>query len=356
MEFFATVMKYSVKYRTHLTAHRLKITLLEPIEPMLKVILDTDPGGDDIFAFFWLLSLVKQGLAELVAVTAADGNVAADQTFLNVSQILSLVGFESIQVGRGVPMKTEPAENAAHIHGTDGMGNLSSTLPKATHSIESARNSDEVIVDCLNAAPGEITLVAIGPLTNLAAAEEKSPGILKKAKEIVIMGGAFHCPGNATPHAEFNIWFNPAAAAAVFKSRDDIVVLPLDVTTRLVFTSEMTQSVVQSNSDSQMAQFMHQLCEFMRGTALRYRETNQLPGFLVHDAATLGYLFYPETLMLKRAKVQIETQGEWTTGQTLIDRRKTAKSEANAWVALQVDRTSFFTSFVEDLKYLTQLI
>lgn len=316
-----------------------------------KIILDTDPGGDDIFAFLWLLSLVKQGLAELVAVTAADGNVAARLTFSSSSQILGLGGFPRIEVGRGVPVKGETVEDAAHIHGSDGMGNLSHTLPPATHSLDAARYSDELLIDKLNGAPGEITIVAIGPLTNLAAAETKSPGILKKAKEIVIMAGAFYCPGNITPHAEFNIFYNPEAAQIVFDSRNDIVVMPLDVTQKLIFTRYMAQAVSQANPESKLSQFSIALCEFMIGTALGYRETRGIPGFLVHDAATLGYLFYPETLMLRRAKVRVETKGEWTRGQTLIDSRHSAKVDANAWVALQVDEVGFFASFVEDLKW-----
>ena len=317
-----------------------------------KIILDTDPGGDDIYTFLWLLSLVKRGLAELVAVTSADGNVAAKCTFSSSSQILNLAGFPHIQVGRGVPAKREIIEDATHIHGSDGMGNLSHTLPAATHTIEDASYSDEIIIDELNAAPGEITIVAIAPLTNLAAAETKSPGILKKAKEIVIMGGAFFCPGNITPHAEFNIWFNVEAAQTVFDSRDDIVVLPLDVTRHLIFTRDMTQAVTQANPESKLSQFLTNLCEFMIGTALGYRETAGISGLLVHDAATLGYLFYPETLMFKRAKVRVETKGQWTLGQTLIDSRLATKTAANAWVALQVDEGKFFTSFIEDLKHL----
>lgn len=93
----------------------------------------------------------------------------------------------------------------------------------------------------------KLPLSRLGPLTNLAAAETKSPGILKKAKEIVIMGGAFFCFGNVTPHAEFNIWFNAEAAQTVFDSRSDIVVMPLDVTRHLIFTREMTQAVTQVN-------------------------------------------------------------------------------------------------------------
>jgi inosine-uridine nucleoside N-ribohydrolase len=317
-----------------------------------KIILDTDPGGDDIFALFWLLSLVKQGLAELVAITATEGNVAAQKTFLNASQVLDLMGFSAIEIGRGVPIASHSGADAGHIHGADGMGNLSQTLPAPTHQVETARDADQLIVDRLNTAPSEITIVAIGPLTNLAAAELRQPGILKKAREIVIMAGAFQCTGNVTPQAEFNVWLNPTAAQVVFDSRNDTVVLPLDVTRHLVFTQDMVQAVTQAHPNGKMAHFLTALCQFMISTALQYRETGGSPGFLVHDAATIAYLFYPETLMLSRSQVQIETTGEWTKGQTLIDRRHRPKSNANAWVAQQVDAIGFFTSLIEDLKYL----
>ncbi|MBE9065659.1 nucleoside hydrolase [Leptolyngbya cf. ectocarpi LEGE 11479] len=319
-----------------------------------KIILDTDPGGDDIFVFLWLLSLVKQGLVDLVAITAAEGNVAARNTFTNSAQILELAGFSTIPIGRAVSLQSDPGENAGHIHGTDGMGNLSRTLPSSARDFDSAQSADDLLIEALNADPGQITILAIGPLTNLAAAEAKQPGILKKAKEIVVMGGAFHCRGNVTPTAEFNIWFNPKAAQVVFDSRDDIVVLPLDVTRDLVFTQTMAEIVTQHNAHSNLAQFVVKLCRFMVSTALKYRATGGIPGFLVHDAATVGYLFYPETLMLRRARVQVETQGEWTLGQTLMDERHRAKSGTNAWVALQVDSPNFFTSFVEDLKHLIE--
>ncbi|MEG4506879.1 nucleoside hydrolase [Microcoleus sp. F6_B4] len=147
-------------------------------------------------------------------------------------------------------------------------------------------------------------------------AETKSPGILKKAKEIVMMGGAFFCSGNVTLHAEFNIWLNAEAAQTVFDSRNDIVAMPLDVTRHLIFIRDMTQAVTQANPESKLSQFSIALCEFAIGTALGYRETARIPGFLVRDAATLEYLFYPETLMLKRAKVRVETKSELTNNFT----------------------------------------
>lgn len=316
-----------------------------------KIILDTDPGGDDIFAILWALSLVRQRHADLVAVTAAVGNVAARQTFRNSNQILELTGYPNIPVGRGVLLQ-EDSKDAAHIHGADGMGNLSQILPPSTSDYASATAADELLIEQLNSNPGAITIVAIGPLTNLAAAEIKQPGILRQAKEVVVMGGAFHCSGNVTSTAEFNVWFNPTAAQVVFDSRDDIVVLPLDVTQNLVFTQEMAKAITQPNPNSRLAQFVVQLCEFMIETALKYRETTGKSGFLIHDAATLGYLFYPDTLVMQRAKVRIETQGEWTKGQAVIDSRQCAKPNSNAWVALQIDAIKFFTNFIEDLKYL----
>ncbi|MEO0409005.1 MAG: nucleoside hydrolase [Cyanobacteria bacterium P01_A01_bin.135] len=317
-----------------------------------KLILDTDPGGDDAVALLWLLSLVKQGIAELVAVTTAQGNVAAQQTFINSSRLLALAGFSHIPVGRGA-LPPGLGDDAAHIHGGDGMGNLSPSLPAATHDYAIAPPSEDLLIEQLAAAPGEITLVAIGPLTNLAAAEAKQPGILRAAKEIVVMGGAFG-PGNVTPMAEFNIWFNPPAAQTVFDCCDNVVLLPLDVTRQLQFTEAIGQRLLQRSPDNALAQFVQKLCQFMTTTALQYREVAGTPGFLVHDAITIAYLFYPNTLTLQRACLQVETQGQWTAGQTVMDRRQGSQPGANTWVAVQADTANILASLVEDLTVLME--
>jgi inosine-uridine nucleoside N-ribohydrolase len=318
-----------------------------------KILLDTDPGGDDVFALLWLQSLAKQGLAEIVAVTTVDGNVRNQFTFANAGKALALGGFGHVEVGRSVSAR-EPAQDAAYIHGSDGMGNLSQTLPAPKHQLSQARCADDGIIDKLSAAPGEITLVAIGPLTNLAAAEEKSPGILAKAKEIVIMGGAFRCKGNITSHAEFNIAYDPEAAQKVFASRDDIVVLPLDVTRQITLTTERVYAISRAAPESRIARFIVSLCQFMSKTSMSFRETDGIRGFHVHDAATLAYLFYPETLLLRRARVRVETQGEWTRGQTVFDDRHMAKTGANAWVAMEVDAVNLLAILAEDLKVLIE--
>ena len=318
---------------------------------MTKIIFDTDPGGDDAFALLWLQSLAKQGHAELIAVTTAEGNINSKLTFINASKVLSLGGFEKVELGRGVTVKNPQADDAAHIHGMDGMGNISNNLPAAKHDFEKAVYSDDLIIDKLNAYPGEVSILAVGPLTNLAAAETKSPGILKKAKEIVIMGGAFKVPGNVTTHAEFNIFYNPEAAEKVFSSCNNLVILPLDITEKLLFTPEMAEDIM-SSSQNHLTQFISDLCDFMTEANLRYRQTRGFKGFLVHDGAAVAYLFYPETLLFCRAKVDVETQGKHTLGKTFFDERFIAKKDANSWVALEVDKEGLLASLLEDIKFL----
>ena len=129
------------------------------------------------------------------------------------------------------------------------------------------------------------------------------------------------------------------------------MVLPLDITEKLLFTPEMAEGIVR-NSQSNLTQFISDLCNFMTEANLRYRQTKGNKGFLVHDGAAVAYLFYPETLLFRRAKVEIETQGKYTLGKTFFDERFTAKTDANAWVALKVDKEGLLASLLEDLKFL----
>lgn len=324
---------------------------MKPQSNRRKLLVDTDPGGDDIFALLWLQSLAKQGFAELVAVTTVDGNVRAKSTFSSASKILNLGGFEAVEVGRAVPFHPGIIEDAAYLHGDDGMGHLSHTLPELNRQFEDARYSDEIIIEKLEANPGEITVIGLAPLTNLAAAEVKRPGILKLAKEVVLMAGAFQTRGNVTPLAEFNVAYNPEAADKVLSSRDDMILIPLDVTHDLILTVEMTAAIARTYPEHPIAQLIHDLCRFMSSTSLRYKETAGIEGFLVHDAVTVAYLFYPETLLFRRAFVNVETKGEYSKGQTFFDRRHGAKTQANAFVALQADRVNLLAILIEDLKY-----
>lgn len=320
-----------------------------------KVLLDTDPGGDDIYSIFWLQSLMRQNVVELLAIATTEGNVSARNTFNAACQVLRLANIESVAVGRGVDIPEAAVPNASHIHGSDGMGNLSRTLPPGRRRFHEALPSDDLIIRVLKAHPYEVTVVAIGPLSNLAAAETKEPGILRLAKEVVIMGGAFQVPGDISPVAEFNMAFNPRAAQRVFASREDLVVLPLDVTRKLVFSPTMLNQVVgHQETRSTIAQFMVDLAAFLSSTSMQYRETNGQQGFLVHDAVAIAYLVYPELFKFSRLQVDIETEGRLTAGQTLSDRRHGVKTGVNAWVAEQVDAANLLACLVEDLQYLVK--
>ncbi len=317
-----------------------------------KILVDTDPGGDDTFALLWLQSLVKQGFAEWVGVTTVAGNVSAELTFASACKVLALGGFESVKVGRSVIWEGGTIGDASEVHGMDGMGNLSHVLPDSPRQFAAASYADEMIIDTLESAPGEVTVIGLGPLTNLAAAEQKRPGILRLAKELVLMAGAFEVPGNVTSQAEFNVAFNPEAAAAVLESREDIVILPLDVTRKLILTVEMTEAIGQKYPHLELAQFIHQLGQFMSESCLRHRETAGINGFLVHDAVTVAYLFYPETLLFRRGWVRVENAGNYTRGQTILDRRHETKCFTNAFVAVEVEAMNLLGILVDDLNRL----
>jgi len=321
--------------------------------PPRKILFDTDPGGDDMFALLWLQSLSRQGHAELVAVTTTAGNVDSRQTFLNASRALALGGHPEVELARAASRQEETVD-ASHIHGRDGIGNLSRSLPPAPHRWDEAPRADDLIIEKLSSASGPITLVAVGPLTNLAAAERKAPGILARAKEIVWMGGAFRHRGNITPRAEFNTFCDPEAAQYVFANCEQVVVLPLDVTTQVNFGARQAEAVLREAGGSATAAFLDDLSTFLISTTQGFRENAGKSGFHVHDAVALAYLYHPEMLFFRRAQVQIETSGQWTRGQTIFDERHGAKRRANAWVAQQVDAESLLHVLVEDFKLLCE--
>lgn len=249
---------------------------------------------------------------------------------------------------------------------------------------------------------GEITILATGPLTNLADAERSRPGVLRKARRIVIMGGALPgTRGNITPLAEFNFAFDAPAAALVLEEAglevrqtssppliashktnksalQDIVLMPLDVTTKLVCTDAMVTGALLEGCDIAKgglgeeaaggtyeptargaAKFLRDLSSFMFKTALQFKETDGTKGFLVHDASTILALFYPECLTFTRAQVSVvvsEPRGRRhsldTNGMTFLDRRHCPKLKANCWVGVGIDAAGALSIMVEDLKQL----
>lgn len=371
-----------------------------------QIIMDCDPGGDDVFALVWLLALRKQGVCDVRAVTTTEGNVKAPLTFAAADKVLQLFLSADVDVCAQTPADSRNGDrgartvarqayaeavaegaggsgdgfsDAAHIHGCDGMGGLSQRLASGDTRYTEAEESYERLIRELDQHPGEITILATGPLTNLADAERARPGVLRKARRIVIMGGALPgTRGNITPLAEFNFAFDAPAAALVMEDAglEDIVLMPLDVTTKLVCTDSMvTDSLLEGRNVADGSQlsvegmyeptvdgagrFLYDLSSFMFKTALQFKETDGRRGFLVHDASTILALFYPECLQFTRAMVSVAVSepkgrrhGIDTNGMSFIDRRHCPKLEANCWVGVEIDAAGALSIMIEDLKQL----
>src|SRR2546426_10720650 len=194
---------------------------------MYRIILDTDPGIDDALALF--LALASPEL-QLEAITTVSGNVHVDLTTRNALTLLELAGRTDIPVARGCdrPLSRQPVF-AEYVHGQNGLGGVELPEPQLQPV---GQHAVDLIIERVMAAPREITLVPIGPLTNIALALRKEPRIAEHVREVVIMGGALRVPGNVTPEAEFNIYADPHAAHIVFHAGWPIRLVSLDVTNK----------------------------------------------------------------------------------------------------------------------------
>jgi inosine-uridine nucleoside N-ribohydrolase len=338
----------------------MKNTTLE--NKKIPVLLDCDPGADDTFALLWLL--VNHQFAhipmEIVGITSVGGNVSADKTYANVHRMCQFVGaidaagYSSIPVGKD--HRQIVAQDASHIHGNDGIGNLSAMLPEVKLPVALVGgaypelDSIDMIIDAISTHGHDLIILVTGPMTNLAAAEARVPGILSRCQRIIAMGGAIHVPGNITPVAEFNVYYDAPSAAAVFAATDNIRLAPLDITTSMVFTAEDTEnSFKQINHDTKQ-EFIRKLTEFTIGTNTMFRETGYEKGFYVHDAHTVGMLLYPHLYSGTFHDISVETHGDLTTGQTIVDTRNHARTQVNAYVATSFDKARFLEAMTEDMK------
>ena len=312
------------------------------------ILLDTDPGGDDAVALLWLASLVHQRRAELVAVTTVDGNVGPAATWRNAAGLAALADLAAVPVGAGVRCP-QARRRAARVHGEAGLGGQAGLLPTSPLSIDRATASARLIVDTLTARPGEITLLAVGPLSNLAEAERLHPGVLGLAREVIVMGGAM-AEGNVTPMAEFNIHFDPPAAAACIAARPDLALVPLDLTTTLLLTHDRVRDVIRDSRDTALARLLTGLCDFMINAALARGTTGGVEGFPVHDAATVAAVFYPDTVTFRSGRLTVEAGDGPDSGRTLFDAG--AGDERRARVAFDGDRSRLLDALCNDLRWL----
>jgi inosine-uridine nucleoside N-ribohydrolase len=295
----------------------------------LPMLLDCDTGVDDAIAI--LLSRYLTTL-ELVAVTSVAGNVEIEKTTRNALSVLELAGMEDIPVYRGAakPMMCEPV-TAYYVHGQNGLGGLA--VPKPKREAERLPAWD-AIYETAKRYAGELTIVAIGPLTNLGLALAKYKELPKLIKRIVLMGGAA-VGGNVTPSAEFNIYVDPEAADMVFTCGADIAMCGLDMTVPAYLTPEELDELGAFGSPQ--AKFARDVVQGVLAFSRGYR----LPGMCMHDPATLLYADDDSCFKAKRAGVRVETKGSLTRGKTVTDLYSDKQMEKNASIVTQIDREAF---------------
>ncbi len=312
------------------------------------LIIDVDTGIDDSLA---LLFAVASGDADVLAVTCVSGNVEARQVALNTLRLLDLVGRSDIEValGRLVPL-VRPLMTAPDTHGPEGIGYA--TLP-ATQRAVSERHAADVIVETARARPGEVTLITLGPLTNLAVALEREPQLPRLLDGLVMMAGAYRSPGNTAPTSEWNVAVDPEAMDQVLNAwagHADVskpVALGLDVTERAKMTPDhlVRLHVAAGNpANSQMLQFIDDALRFYMEFHSRY---DGFYGAFIHDALAVASALDRRLIRTESLTVQVELKGELTYGETVTDWRRVWAREPNLDVAVEANIESFFERFIE---------
>ncbi|HPD91751.1 MAG: nucleoside hydrolase [Rhodobacter sp.] len=304
-----------------------------------KIIIDTDPGQDDAVAI--LLALASPEL-EVLGLTCVAGNVPLALTQTNARKVCELAGRRDIKVHAGCDRPlTRRLITAEHVHGKTGLDGID--LPAPTMPLQ-PQHAVDFLIDTLRAeAPGSVTLVPIGPLTNIAMAMRKAPDIVARIGEIVLMGGAYFEVGNITPAAEFNIHVDPEAAAIVFSSGCPLVVMPLDVTHKALTTRPRIEAFRALGS---IGRVVASWTDFFERFDMEKYGSEGAP---LHDPCTIAYLLEPALFTGRRINVEIETGSALTLGMTVADWWRVSGRAPNALFMGDIDAEGFYALLTERL-------
>lgn len=307
---------------------------------MKRIILDTDPGVDDALAFLLAFSSPE---IKVESVTTVDGNVDVEKGARNARQLLEFLGRSDVPVAQGAahPMLRQ-MEHAESFHGKTGL--MDAVLPATKMKIDN-RSAAQLIIDKANELSKDLTIVAIGPLTNVAAAILADPTIPGKVDGLVIMGGAFGLTsygiGNANAVAEFNIWHDPEAAKLVFDSGIPTTCIGLDTTTHPDYRMSKAMYGEMIAKKTKRSILIEGLC----GTLVE-----RFNGFSLHDPMAMAYVVDPTMFKTERYRVEVETMGMKTMGMTVVDRRQFYHEEnqkAKHEIIVEVDAPRFHKMIID---------
>jgi purine nucleosidase len=309
-----------------------------------KIIFDTDPGIDDACAI--LLALASPELS-VEGLSIVHGNSSLQQSTRNALAILDLANASHIPVAKGcdVPL-VQPSLLAPETHGNTGLGYAELPEPQARPTVQ---HGSDFLIEKIMSQPGEITLVAIGPLTNVALAVRQEPRIVNAVKEIIIMGGAIRHEGNTTALAEFNTSVDPHAAHIVYHAGMPTTLVPLDVTYQCILTSDDVKKIRQV--DSPITKFVEDATRFY----MEFHDEYQgIQGCVINDPLALALTFAPELCTYQALPVDVDISGGISMGKTIGDFYNYEKKPANMRVALGVKPRDFIDLFVERIIKLAQ--
>ncbi len=307
-----------------------------------KILLDCDPGHDDAVAI--MLALGNPSI-DLIGVSTVAGNQTLEKVTRNAQSVLKMCQREDVRVHPGAdrPLVRE-IEIAEDIHGDSGLDGVE--LPTPSVPPHEKGGVQFIIDEVMGAEPGTITVVATGPLTNVALAARLEPRIIPRVKEVVLMGGGYN-EGNWTAVAEFNIWVDPEAAKIVFDAPWPVTMVGLDLTHQALATGDVETRAREIGTD--LADFFVGLMKFFRGT---YSQTMGFDDPPVHDACTIAYLIDPTIVSTRKVPIAVETRGEVTTGMTVADFRSPAPADCHTQVATELDRERFWDLVLEAIQRL----
>ena len=306
-----------------------------------KIIIDTDPGQDDAVAI--LLALASPDELDVLGITAVAGNVPLALTEKNSRIICELAGRQDMPVFAGADRPIgRDLVTAEHVHGKTGLDGP--VMADPTMKLQDAHAVDFIIDTLRHEANGTVTLVPIGPLTNIAMAFERAPDIVAKVAEVVLMGGAYFEVGNITPAAEFNIYVDPEAAGIVFRSGVPLTVMPLDVTHKALTSRDRVDAFAAIGNEA--GRMVAGWTDFFE----RFdKEKYGSAGAPLHDPCTIAYLLEPQMFTGRHINVEIEVGSQLTRGMTVADWWRVTDRAPNAMFMGAIDDTRFFDLLTDRL-------
>ncbi|GAA1635799.1 uridine-preferring nucleoside hydrolase UriH [Georgenia ruanii] len=302
-----------------------------------KIILDCDPGHDDAIAM-----LLAHGNPEidLLAVTTVGGNQTLSKVTRNALAVATVAGMVDVPIAAGCDRPLVRAQEVApDVHGESGLDGVE--LPEPTVSLDPRHAVDLIIDIVMREEPGTVTLVPIGPLTNIAMAVRKEPRIVERVKEVVLMGGGYHV-GNWSAVAEFNILVDPEAAHIVFSAGWELTMVGLDLTHQALATDEVAARI--QALDTPVSDFVLGLFTFFRAA---YKDAQGFDFPPVHDPCAVAYCIDPSVMTTRRAPLAVELTGTHTLGMTVADFRAPAPDDCPTQVAVDLDFEKFWGMVID---------